>query len=73
MNVNVTDEFLDSYRLRWEEFVGACERTCLGVPAATYCGGVPLNSRATYVAAPTTVPFERLILRTLRQAGVLSG
>ncbi len=73
MNVNVTDEFLDSYRLRWAEFVGACERTCLRVPAATYCDGAPLDRGATYIPAPTTVPFERLILRTLRQAGVLSG
>ena len=60
LSLNVTPELLDSYRRRWREFQSACERTAVG-------------RGAVYVAASTGVPFERLVLQTLRQAGVLAG
>jgi len=60
MPLTITDEVRESYRRRWREFCLGCERTCL-------------SRGATYVSAPTDVPFERLVLQTLRRAGVLSG
>jgi len=60
LNVNITDELLAAYRQQWAGFARACERTCLS------CG-------ATYVAACTSIPFEKLVLQTLRRAGVLAG
>ena len=60
MPVEATEAVLESYRRKWSEFRAGCERTC--------------GSRAVaYIAAPTNRPFDRLILQTLRQAGVLSG
>jgi len=60
MVVDVTDDVLESYRRRWAEMCDALNRTA--------------GSRgATYVSAPSDVPFEQLVLRTLRQAGVLAG
>jgi uncharacterized protein (DUF58 family) len=56
--LDITPELLESYRLRWEEYRSACERLCL-------------SRGATYVSAATTLPFEKLVLNTLRQAGVL--
>ena len=58
MNLDVTPELLESYRLRWQEFCRACEHAVL----ARGC---------TYVSAPTSLPFEKLVLGTLRKAGVL--
>jgi hypothetical protein len=58
--INVTDELLASYRARWRDFQDACRRTCLG-------RGVP------YVPARTDMPFDRIVLNTLRQAGVLQS
>ena len=60
MTVDVTDDVRASYRLRWAEMCDALSRTAGGRGAA-------------YVAAPSDVPFEQLVLRTLRQAGVLAG
>ena len=60
MSLHVTDDVLGSYRAGWRQFSAACERTCLA-------RGV------TYVAVNTDSPFERLILSSLRQAGVLAG
>jgi len=60
LTMNVTKELLASYRLRWREFQAACRRTCVA-------------RGATYVEAPTTMPFDRLVLQALRQAGVLTG
>jgi uncharacterized protein (DUF58 family) len=60
MPVDVTDDVRASYRLRWREMCDALSR------AAGRRG-------AAYVAAPSDVPFEQLVLRTLRQAGVLAG
>ena len=59
-SVGVTDELLAGYRRRWGRFQAACERTCL-------------SRGAVYVAAPTDLPFDRLVLWTLRKAGVLAG
>jgi uncharacterized protein (DUF58 family) len=58
--VEATDDLLAAYRRAWRAFRTACERTCLG-------RGV------TYVAVPTDRSFERLVLTTLRRAGVLAG
>lgn len=60
MPVDVTDDVRESYRLRWREMCDALARTAGG-------------RGATYVAAPSDVPFEQLVMRTLRQAGVLAG
>ena len=60
MAVDVTDDVRESYRRRWKEMCDGLSRTSAGRGAA-------------YVAAPTDVPFEQLVLRTLRQAGVLAG
>ena len=60
MSLNVTDDLLESYRRRFAEFRAACEHQCLA-------------RGATYAAAPAYVPFEQLILQTLKRAGVLAG
>ena len=60
MLLQVTDEIRASYRRRWEKFGAALARTAA-------------SRGATYVAAASTVPFEQLVLRTLRRAGVLAG
>ena len=60
MGVNVTEALIGGYRRRWEAFATGCERAC--------------SARgATYVAAPTNVPFEKFVLEALRRAGVLTG
>jgi len=60
ISLHVHEQLLASYRQRWEEFRAGCERTCL-------------SRGATYVSAATDVPFEQLVLGTLRRAGVLAG
>ncbi|MCD4825476.1 MAG: DUF58 domain-containing protein [Phycisphaerae bacterium] len=58
VNLQITEPLRDSYRRRWQAFREELEFAC--------------NSRqATYVAAPGDLPFDQLILQTLRQAGVL--
>jgi len=59
MSLDLTPELLASYRARWEEFRHGCEHAVLA-------------RGAIYVAAPTALPFEKLVLQTLRQAGVLN-
>lgn len=60
MVLHVTEDVRASYRRRWEAFCAGLARTAA-------------SRAATYVAAPTDVPFEHLVLHTLRQAGVLAG
>ena len=60
MPVDVTDDVRESYRMRWAEFCEGLSRTAA-------------SRGALYVGAPTDVPFEQLVLRTLREAGVLAG
>ena len=60
VSLDVTDQVIDAYRRRQAVFVDGCRRMCVA-------------RGAVYVAAPTDQPFERLILRTLRQTGVLEG
>lgn len=60
LSLEITKDLLARYRDSWREFRTACERTCLA-------RGV------TYVPVDTDSPFERLVLFTLRQAGVLAG
>jgi len=60
MVLHVTDEVRASYRLRWEKFAAGLARTAA-------------SRGATYVAAASNVPFEQLVLQTLRRAGVLAG
>ena len=60
MSLAVSADVLASYRKQWRRFCDGCERTCL-------------SRGAVYVAAETSVPFETLVLRTLRRTGVLSG
>ena len=58
MNVTSTDELRQAYRRKWHEM---CERVRKTV----------LRRRGVYIPAPTNLPFESLILQTLRRAGVL--
>jgi len=60
MALNVTDAVVRSYGHRFAEFRRSCEHVCL-------------SRGATYAAAPTYVPFEHLVLHTLKRAGVLAG
>ena len=60
MTVQITDELRRSYRDRWRRFLADCERACI-------------SRGARYVASASDVPFEQLVLGTLRRAGVLSG
>ena len=56
----LTDEVLEAYRSKWNEFQNRCRKTCLSRGAA-------------YISACTDLPFEQLILTTLKRAGVLSS
>lgn len=58
LDVNVTGELLASYRRCWGDFQHDCRHACI-------------SHGATYVPADTSMPFDRLILQSLRQAGVL--
>lgn len=58
LNLNITEDVLLSYTERWGEFVRWTEKTCL-------------SKGAIYLQAPTTAPFERLVLQVLERAGVL--
>lgn len=60
ITVQITDELRRSYRRRWEQFLADCEGACV-------------SRGAKYVASASDVPFEQLVLNTLRRAGVLSG
>jgi len=60
MDVTVTPQVLAAYRECWRERAEAIRRTCLA-------------RQANYVSARTDQPLERLVLQTLRQAGVLAG
>jgi uncharacterized protein (DUF58 family) len=58
MVLHVTDDVRESYRLRWAEFQAGLSH-------------VAASRGAVYVAAPADMPFEQLVLRTLRRVGVL--
>lgn len=60
MTVTITEKLLDSYKKRWQEFRTRCEKVCTA-------RGI------TYIAAHTGLSFEKLVLSSLRQAGVISG
>jgi uncharacterized protein (DUF58 family) len=60
MSLWLTDEVLDAYRRKWGEFQDRCRKACLSRGAA-------------YIPAPIDVPFEQLILITLKRAGVLAS
>ena len=59
-SADISDELLANYRMRWASFQRDCEATCL-------------SRESIYVSACTDVPFDELILNTLRRAGVLGG
>ena len=59
MSLWLTDEVLDAYRRKWGEFQDHCRKVCL-------------SRGATYIPAPADMPFEQLILTTLKRAGVLA-
>lgn len=60
LSVNVSDDLLQSYREQWRQFINRCESACLA-------------REAIYIAASTDIPFEQLILKTLRKAGVIGA
>jgi len=57
---DITDDLLESYHNAWEQFQHRCQTICL-------------SRESTYVSACTDVPFDKLILHSLRRAGVLAG
>jgi len=59
-SADINDDLLASYRTRWVAFQRRCESACLA-------------RESIYVSACTDVPFDELILNTLRRAGVLGG
>ncbi|MHC4562519.1 MAG: DUF58 domain-containing protein [Planctomycetota bacterium] len=60
LRVFVDAGMLAAYQERWQALLSDCRHSCL-------------SRQAIYVNAPTDVPFERLVLHSLRQAGVLAG
>ncbi|MCY2932404.1 MAG: DUF58 domain-containing protein [Planctomycetota bacterium] len=56
----VTPAVRESYQRTWSAFLARCRHDCA-------------SAGVTYVPAPTTVPFDMLVLETLRRAGVLSA
>ncbi len=60
LSLRLTDEVVDAYRAKWIEFQAHCRRTCL-------------SRKASYIPARSDVPFEQLILATLKRAGILSA
>lgn len=60
MDLQLTEAIVANYAQKWEQFVRGVERTCL-------------TRAASYVQAPTSAPFERLVLQTLQKAGVLQA
>ena len=60
LSLRLTDDVIQAYRSKWAEFQDRCARTCL-------------SRQAAYIEACTDVPFEQLILTTLKRAGVLSA
>lgn len=59
-SADITDDLLASYRDRWAAFQRGCQSACMA-------------RESIYVSACTDVPFDKLILETLRRAGVLGG
>ena len=60
MRLQIDGNVLESYHRRWHLFQSRCRRACV-------------QHGAIYVPATTSEPLERLILSTLRRAGVLAG
>ena len=60
LSADITDDLLASYRARWAAFQLGCEAACRA-------------RESIYVSACTDVPFDKLVLQTLRRAGVLGG
>ena len=60
MTIPITENLRRDYHTRWSAFCRRCEAACT-------------SRQATYVPAATDIPFESLILQTLRQAHVLAG
>jgi uncharacterized protein (DUF58 family) len=58
VNVDATPQLLAGYVERWDQFQRRCESQCA-------------QHEAVYAASGTDVPFERLILQVLCNAGVL--
>ena len=59
LSVHAGEELLAAYRRAWADFARDVERACL-------------SRAALYVPAPTSAPFDRLVLETLRRAGLLA-
>jgi uncharacterized protein (DUF58 family) len=60
LDLDITDDLRTAYRECWESFIETCRRSCL-------------SRQSVYVGASTDEPFEKLVLESLRRAGVLSG
>lgn len=58
LGIDASKELLAQYRLQWQQFADGCRQACLA-------------QGAVYQAAPTDVPIDRLVLVSLKQAGVL--
>mgnify|MGYP006278299105 CR=1 FL=1 len=60
LDLDVNDALQTALRERFEAFASGCEQACK-------------TRGATYVSAPTDLPFDRFVLHTLRRAGVVAG
>jgi uncharacterized protein (DUF58 family) len=58
-NVSMTKELLAAYKRGWSQFVEDCRRTCL-------------QRGVNHLAVRTDMPLEKLMLQTLRIAGVVA-
>jgi uncharacterized protein (DUF58 family) len=60
LSVETNAAIMEQYRRQWHDFCRELEKTAM-------------SRQTTYVQAPTTLPFERLVLEALKRAGVLQG
>ena len=59
IKVDVNAKVLNAYREKWSEFVSKIKANCTA-------------KNATYISANSDIPFEELVLKSLRKAGVLN-
>ena len=57
-NIDINDSILEAYKSIWADFQRRCQSGCAA-------------AGATYVAAATDIPPERLILQALHKAGLV--
>ena len=59
LKVDINSKLIEAYKIKWNEFTDKIKATC--------------NAKnATYISACSNIPFEELVLKSLRKAGVLN-